>query len=115
VRRGGRFVAFSALAIVALAGLLAIPFASPAERRALLVSAGIAFVVQLFTYFISTTADPKHLMTVWGAGAAVRLLTLVVYGLVMLRPFGLPPTAALISLATFLFATTLIESRLLTV
>jgi hypothetical protein len=42
------------------------------------------------------------------------MLTLVVYALVLLEPLGLTPVAALLSLASLFFVTTVLESWLLT-
>jgi hypothetical protein len=38
----------------------------------------------------------------------------VVYALLLLKPLGLPPVAALLSLASMFFVTTVLESWLLT-
>jgi hypothetical protein len=55
-----------------------------------------------------------NLIAGWGLGAVICMLVLVVYGFVC-RPLGLPPSAALLSLATFFFLTELIEAPLLTI
>ncbi len=113
MRRGGLFVALSAGSIAVAGLLLSFAFRQPGDLRAIVVSGCLALAVQLVLFAAVRAADPRRFMTMWGLGALVRLVTLVVYGVVMLRPFHLPPTAALVSLASFLFVTTLIESRLL--
>jgi ABC-type branched-subunit amino acid transport system permease subunit len=110
-----RFVLLATLAIVVVGALFAVVFSSPADRRAIQYSAVIALVVQVATFLVVRRAAPAKLMSVWGLGAVVRLAVLLIYGLALLRPWGLPPTAALLSLASFFFVTTLIESRSLTV
>jgi hypothetical protein len=44
-----------------------------------------------------------------GAGAGLRLLTLVVYGFVIAKVLGWPLAPALVSMAAFFFLTTLID------
>ncbi|CAA9303571.1 MAG: hypothetical protein AVDCRST_MAG40-524 [uncultured Gemmatimonadaceae bacterium] len=104
----------AAIAIGVLAVLLALAFRTPADHRALLVSAGIAFVVQVAAFVVLRLSPPGSSMKAWGLGAVLRLVTLLVYALLALEPLGLPPTAALISLVTFFFVSTLLETRLLT-
>jgi hypothetical protein len=48
-------------------------------------------------------------MAAWGAGSLVRLLTLVVYALLVVKTFGLSPAPALLSMAVFFFLSTLVE------
>jgi hypothetical protein len=52
-------------------------------------------------------------MVGWGLGALLRLITLAVYALVFVNALALPATAALISLATFFFLSTLVEPLVL--
>jgi hypothetical protein len=112
---GGRLArsALWALATVAVAAavLLAV-FRGPGARAAVLTSAGVALVVQALSFLAARAAAPGRMFAVWTGGAAARLVTLVLYALVALRPLGLPAAPALLSLATFFFVTTLAESRL---
>lgn len=110
-----RFVGLATLAIATIGALFAVAFPAAADRRAILFSGVIALVVQIATFLFVRRAAPRRVIAVWGLGAVVRFTVLIVYALVLLRPWGLPPTSALLSLATFFFVTTLIESRLLTV
>jgi hypothetical protein len=48
-----------------------------------------------------------------GTGAILRLLTLVVYAILVAKVFMLPLVAALISLAAFFFLSTLLEPLLI--
>lgn len=107
------FTAACALVVGGLGALLALAFRTPADWRAITVSAGVAVVVQALTFAAVRAAGAPRTLTAWGVGAAVRLGVLVVYGLAVVTPLGLPAEAALLSLASFFFATTLVETRLL--
>jgi hypothetical protein len=48
-----------------------------------------------------------------GTGALLRLLTVVVYAILAAKVIALPLVAALVSLAAFLFLSTLIEPLLI--
>ena len=111
--RGGAFVALSLAAIVVIAGLLSLVFTGPGDRHAIVVSAVLAFVLQLLLFAVVRSAAPRKLMTMWGVGALVRVVTRGIYGLLMVRAFHLAPAAALVSIASFFFVTTIIESWLL--
>ncbi len=97
-----------------LGALLAIPFAAAAERRAIATSAVIAVVVQLFAFAIMRLTPVSKFVGALVIGVALRFVVLVAYALVGVRLVGLPATAALISLVVFLFASSLIEPKLLT-
>jgi hypothetical protein len=112
----GSRLARSALWAVAVtvlaAGVLLLVFRGPGGRAAVFTSAGVALVVQALSFLAARAAAPGRILAVWVGGAAARMVTLVLYALVALRPLGLPATPALLSLATFFFVTTLAESRL---
>ena len=81
---------------------------------AVLVSAVVAFVVQMGAFSLARSfARSGQAIAGWGIGAIVCLLTLVVFG-VLAGVVALPRDAVLLSLATFLFLTELIEPPLLT-
>jgi hypothetical protein len=110
------FALFALLSLVLVAGaywLLGLIYAAPAERRALAVSAAVAYVVQLFAFAVARMMATTNVLAGWGVGVAMRLATLAVYALVIVEAFGLVPGAALFSLALFLFLSTLIEPPLL--
>jgi hypothetical protein len=77
--------------------------------QAIVMSAGIAFVVQCLTFGVALVLIPSGLMLGWGAGILFRVFTVVVHGLVGVRLLGIRADAALISLAGFFFLTSLIE------
>jgi len=103
-------------AIIALAaGVFMLIYGGGAERQAVWTSAAVAFVVQLVAFAIARLmAQVNHGIAGWGLGAAISLLTLVLYGM-LVRGTTLPQGVALVSLATFLFITELIEPPLLNV
>jgi hypothetical protein len=97
-----------ALTLVA-AIVLGVAFDAPAEQRAVWTSAGVAYAVQLLAFAIARLLRRDNVMVGWGMGVLVRLVTLVAFALVFVKALGLAPTAALISLATCFFVTTLVE------
>jgi hypothetical protein len=104
------YAATSLLVTVLLAWVLGLVWTSGAEHRAILVSAVVAWVVQLFAFAIARlTARTNSVMIGWGIGALLRFAVLAVYGLVIVRAFGLPSAAALVSLAAIFFLSTLVE------
>lgn len=115
----GRGVALYGLAcLVAIglaAGVLILVYGSPAERTAVMWSAMFALVVQVVAFAIARLlSDQGKGIAGWGLGAVICLVALVIFGFVS-RAFGMPQSAALVSLATFFFLTELIEPPLLNV
>jgi hypothetical protein len=115
----GRGLAYYALAsVVAIgvsAGLFVAYYAGPLERRAVLTSAIVALVIQVIAFVIARRmSDRGNAIAGWGMGALICFTSLIAYGFVS-RALGLPPNAALLSLATFFFLTELIEPPLLTI
>jgi hypothetical protein len=105
----------SGLAALGVVGLLLLAvFSSAAGRRAVLWSAGIALVVQVVAFALARRTAPERVFQAVGVGAILRAVALVVYALLLLKPLGLPAVPALLSLATFFFVTTVLESWLLT-
>jgi hypothetical protein len=102
------------LIVVVCGALLSIPFSQPAERRAIGTSAVIALIVQLFAFVIARVVSGSNFFAGWITGVALRFVALIVYAYVGVKLIGMPAAAALISLATFLFVSTLVEPKLLT-
>lgn len=113
----GRAVASYAaisLAIVVVGGwLFGAAFTSPAEHRAIWVSAALAYVVQLVGFLLARRTAATNMFAGWGAAMLLRFATLAVYALIIIGRLGLPSSAALLSLATFFFVSTLVEPPLL--
>ena len=83
----------------------------------MLVSAGLAFAVQLSTYALLRPARPGHgapgrLLIRWAMGAVLRFVVLVLYA-PLARIVNLETESALISLVTFFFLTMMAEPLLL--
>lgn len=104
-----RFAAVGALIIAASGGVLTLVFGAEGETRAIVVSAIIAFVVQLLAFGVVRLSAEKNVIAGWGLGAIMRFLVFVIYALFIVKAFGLPASAAMISMAVFLFLSTLVE------
>lgn len=101
-------------ALIALTGwLLSLGFDTGAERKAVLIGALLAGVVQLAAFGMLQWFGRDNALVGWGLGAILRGTVLVIYGLVFARMFGLPLTAALVSFSVFLFVCMLLESLML--
>jgi hypothetical protein len=102
----------SALLILAASWALGLAF-PPAARHSIVVSAWVAFVVQLFAFAVLRLVARQNVIAGWGLGAVLRMLTIAVYALVVVKALGLVAGAALISLAAFLFLSMLVEPLVL--
>ena len=101
--------AAASVAAIALAGwLLSMAFSGGGADRALLLGGVVAAVVQVGAFMLARSVPLKHRIAGWGAGAGICLLTLIVFGFVS-RATGMPAEPALLGMATYLFATELIE------
>ena len=113
----GLFAAISLAIIFHAWLLLRLLFTSDAQHQALLISAGLAFAVQVGAFALLTAgaeakALPGELIIRWGMGAGIRLVVLVMFS-VLANVLGLPLDAALVSLATYFFLTMMAEPLLL--
>jgi hypothetical protein len=98
------------VALVAIAAwLLTFGLTEAGAASAIGISATVAVVVQIAAFAVTARMAPKNVIAAWGAGALARMLTLFVYALLAVKVFGLPAVPALISLAVFLFLSTLLE------
>lgn len=113
--RGIRLYTLVSLGLIAAGtGAFALAWDGP-KRQAVLVSAAIAFVVQVATFVVARLlAANGNGIAGWGLGAIACFVVLIVYGF-LCRALGLPSDAALLSLATFLFLTEVIEPPFLTI
>ena len=116
MRRGLALYFLGCVVLIGLAGGVFIAvYGSAAERRAILVSAAVALVVQMVAFAIARIlSDRGNGIAGWGLGAVICFASLIVYGFVC-RALGMPLEAALLSLATYFSLTELIEPPLLTV
>ena len=109
MRSAARFAAWSLGIIAALAIAMAVFWIDPRSRSAIWASGGVAFVTQLFTFAVARLSAPANMLAGWGLGILLRVVVLVGWGWVAPRALGLPLTPALVALAAFLFATSVIE------
>lgn len=107
------FAVISLGIIGALAWLFTIAFDSPEAARAIRISAIVAYLVQLFAFAVAKGMAKENVIAGWGIGVLMRLVTLGVYALALVKAFGLPQGPALLSLAAFLFVSTIVEPVLL--
>ncbi|MFL5638925.1 MAG: hypothetical protein ACJ78M_06105 [Gemmatimonadaceae bacterium] len=87
------------------------------QHHAMLISAGLAFAVQLGSYALLRPARPGRgapgeLLLRWGMGAVLRFFVLVLYA-PLARVVNISLEAALVSLVTFFFMTMMAEPLLL--
>jgi hypothetical protein len=111
------FAGVSAALIITATIILRMYFRTVEQHNAMLVSAGLAFAVQLGSYALLRPARPGHgapgeLMLRWGIGAVMRFVVLVLYAPIA-RVVNLSLEAALVSLVTFFFMTMMAEPLLL--
>ena len=100
--------------IVLVVGILfSLVFRGPGDAKAIGWSGAVAIIVQLAAFTLSRVAGQGNLMARMGMGMLLRFLGLVIYSLLVLLVFKLPAVAALVSLATFFFLSTLIEPLLI--
>ena len=81
----------------------------PLERRAVTVGLQVAFFVQMVAFAIARAGMQRNLVAAWGAGALLRFVALVGWGLVAALMLRWPPEPALVSAALALVLGTMIE------
>jgi hypothetical protein len=111
------FAGVSAALIIVATIILRTYYRAVDQHHAMLISAGLAFAVQLGSYAFLRPARPGHgapgeLLIRWGVGAVMRLLVLVLYAPIA-RIINISLEAALVSLVTFFFMTMMAEPLLL--
>jgi hypothetical protein len=79
------------------------------SQHAVMVSLWIALPLQLITFAIARLVSREQIMTAWGIGMLLRFATLAAHGFVGITALQLPSGPALISLAVFLFVSSLLE------
>jgi hypothetical protein len=117
MRSVGLFSAISMAIIIVASLVLRLVFTSEAQHQALLLSAGLAFAVQVGAFALlnagaEAKALPGELIIRWGMGAVIRLVVLVMFAVVA-NALRLPLDAALVGLATYFFLTMIAEPLLL--
>ncbi|HVA58805.1 MAG: hypothetical protein WBQ26_00735 [Gemmatimonadaceae bacterium] len=109
--------ALFALAAAGLIGAsmaaLMLLFTTPSDHGALAVTAAVVFGVHLASFLLARLLKRRSVWVAWGVGSLLRLGTLVVYAVLVVKVLAFPLVPALIGCATFLFLPTLIEPLLL--
>ena len=116
-RAVGFFAGISASLIIVATIILRTYYRTVDQHNAMLISAGLAFAVQLGSYALLRPARPGkgapgELLLRWGIGAVLRLFVLVLYA-PLARILNISLEAALVSLVTFFFLTMMAEPLLL--
>ncbi|HVX38881.1 MAG TPA: hypothetical protein VHB25_04835 [Gemmatimonadaceae bacterium] len=110
----GRYAAVVVGIVLVAGAVLVLVFHGPDARMAIGVSAVLAVVVQLGAGVVSGLPLMRaNVMARMGAGALIRLVALVAYGLIVVEATSLPAVPALIGLFVFFFLTTLVEPLLI--
>jgi hypothetical protein len=104
---GGYFLVV--VAGVGMVGLVAWAFTDATGRQTVLVSAAVAVAVQMAAFAVARSLRGKHLLLGWGLGSLVRLISLVLYAVIVARLWRAPITPALLSYVGMLFVTTVVE------
>jgi hypothetical protein len=110
-----RFALFALVCAVLVGGLAAGVVAVYGQRlgedgaRAVVMSAGIAFTVQCLTFGIWKALMPLGVWMGWLMTVGLRFLVVIGHGVIGAPLLGLPMTPALLSLAAFIFMTSVIE------
>jgi hypothetical protein len=99
--------------VLVVGGLLAAVFRGPGDLQAIGISGVVALVVQSAAFSLSRMVGAGNIAARLGMGALFRFMALAIYAALVMFAFKLPATAALISLATFFFVSTLVEPLLI--
>jgi hypothetical protein len=89
-------------------GVMWVVFPQEETRRAIVIAAVIALAVQCLVFAIARVLVKENVMAGWGLGVLLRFGAVIAFGFVA-PAVGLPLGAALMSLAAFLFVSTLFE------
>ena len=108
-RRGSLFAAIVLAITVVGIGLLELRYSAALQRQAVRYSALLTFAVQMLAFQVSRAGAQKHLMAAWGAGALLRMTLLIAWGVIAVKALALPAEATLVSTASLLFVSTVIE------
>jgi len=113
VKKFAIFAIASAALIAGTGWLLTLAFPTAGDRHAMIVSALVAYVVQLLSFAVARAWSATNVVAGWGMGMLIRFIVLAIYAFLSSRVLGLPVAAALVSLAAFFFVSTLLEPVLL--
>lgn len=103
-----RYAVASAVLLAVLGVVLLLAYGVEVQR-AIAWSAAVSFVTQLVAFAIVRRMAARNVMAGWGLGAILRFAVFVFWALVCIKSLGLPSAVAMVSMAVFLFASTLVE------
>jgi hypothetical protein len=113
MKRTALYAVISLVLVVVGGWLFTIVYPGVDARRAIVTSAGVAYVVQLGAFVLARSTAGTNPFAGYGLGVLLRFVTLGLYALVFVPRLALPSMPALVSLATFFFVSTLVEPPLL--
>ena len=113
MKKMASYAVVSALAIALFGWVLRYAFPTAADAHAIVVSAVVAYVVQLVSFAIARGWAATNVIAGWGLGMLIRFFVLAIYTLIAVNVLGLALTPALVSLAAFFFVSTLAAPVLL--
>lgn len=93
-------------------GLVAVPLAVwvwPAVPGAIILSAGVAYIVQAISFLILSRSQGSRFLAAWAGGTLLRFATVLLVALFVARSEVLPVAPVLLSLVGFLFLLSLLE------
>lgn len=108
MKRVAQYVVLS-IGIIGAMGAIASVFTAGQSREAVWASASLAFVVQMVAFTVVRLMPPQQVVVGWGLGAALRLVAVLMYGLVVATVWRAPVAPALLSFVGFLFVTMVVE------
>jgi hypothetical protein len=114
-RAVGLFVLAQVVLLLAVGAGLSWLFRAPGDQRAILAAGWVAFGVQTLTFSIVRLVGKEQVIAAWGLGVLVRFAVVALWAFVLVPALGLAATPALISLAAFLFVSTVIEPLFLNI
>ena len=103
------FVGSTVALVAAAAWVLSLFFRGAANQRAIVTSACVAVAVQGFAFVLGRLTMRGNGFAIYGVGLLLRFFVLMLYALLVTSVLALPPGAALFSLATFFFVSTVVE------
>ena len=104
-----RYAAVCVPVLLLTAYALSFVYPAPDDRQALLTSLWVAVPLQIVTFAIARLVAREQIIAAWGIGMVLRFATLGAYAFVGIAALKLSATPALLSLALFLFVSTLLE------
>lgn len=103
-----KYLATSALVTVSVAYALAV-WVWPSVPGAVVLSAGVAYIVQVVAFIILGTSRGDRVIAAWASGTLLRFVTVLLTAFFVARSGVFPTAPVLLSLVGFLFLLSLLE------